>query len=94
MRKKAPAIRATANPTNDALEGIDHRTGRRFWIAGHLFGHDRTPTCRSRPRCWRSLPRIVSANAIYGATMKMLDVVLAPFHIETTYVGYLRFGVR
>ena len=30
-------------------------------------------------------PRIVSASAIYGATMKMLDVVLAPLNIETTY---------
>lgn len=73
------------NPTNEALEELTTALEGGFGSLATCSGMTALQLAFQAALLDKA-PRIVSANAIYGATMKMLDVVLAPFQIETTYV--------
>lgn len=73
------------NPTNEALEELTTALEGGFGSLATSSGMTGLQLA-FQAALMDKAPRIVSASAIYGATMKMLDVVLAPFQIETTYV--------
>jgi cystathionine gamma-synthase/methionine-gamma-lyase len=83
--EEGPSYSRYSNPTNEALEELTTA------LEG---GSGSLATCSGMTALQLAFqaalldkaPRIVSASAIYGATMKMLDVILSPFNIETTYV--------
>jgi cystathionine beta-lyase/cystathionine gamma-synthase len=80
-----PSYSRYANPTNDALEELTTELEGGFGSLATCSGMTALQLA-FQAALMDKAPRIVSASAIYGATMKMLDVMLAPFHIETTYV--------
>jgi cystathionine beta-lyase/cystathionine gamma-synthase len=73
------------NPTNEALEELTTDLEGGFGSLATCSGMTALQLAFQAALLDKA-PRIVSANAIYGATMKMLDVVLTPFNIETSYV--------
>jgi len=83
--EEGPSYSRYNNPTNDALEELTTELEE---------GHGSLATSSGmtalqlafQAALMDKAPRIVSASAIYGATMKMLDIILTPFNIETTYV--------
>ena len=74
-----------ANPTNEALEELTTTLEN---------GHGTLATCSGMTALQLAFQaalidrrhRIVSSNSIYGATMKLLDQVLAPYDVEIKYV--------
>jgi cystathionine gamma-synthase/methionine-gamma-lyase len=80
-----------SNPTNDALEELTTALEGGFGSLATCSGMTALQLAFQAALLDKA-PRIVSASAIYGATMKMLDVMLAPFNIETTYVDITDLG--
>jgi cystathionine gamma-synthase/methionine-gamma-lyase len=74
-----------SNPTNEALEDLTTELEGGFGSLATCSGMTALQLAFQAALLDKA-PRIVSASAIYGATMKLLDIVLAPFNIETTYV--------
>lgn len=73
------------NPTNAALEelatSLESGTGALACASGMAAVHAAIQTALlDRPK------RIVAASALYGATLSLLNKILDPFGIETTYV--------
>lgn len=83
--EEGPSYSRYTNPTNEALEELTTALEGGFGSLATSSGMTALQLAFQAALLDKA-PRIVSAEAIYGATMKMLDVVLAPFHIETTYV--------
>ncbi len=73
------------NPTNEALEELAADLEGGFGALATSSGMTALQMA-FQSALMDKAPRIVSASAIYGATMKMLDVVFPPLSIETTYV--------
>jgi cystathionine gamma-synthase/methionine-gamma-lyase len=73
------------NPTNAALEelvtALENGAGTLACASGMAAIHAAVQTALlDRPK------RIVAASALYGATLSLLNKILDPFGIETTYV--------
>ncbi len=83
--EEGPSYSRYNNPTNDALEELTTALEGGFGSLATSSGMTALQLAFQAALLDKA-PRIVSASAIYGATMKMLDVMLTPFHIETTYV--------
>jgi cystathionine gamma-synthase/methionine-gamma-lyase len=83
--EEGPSYSRYTNPTNEALEDLTTSLEGGFGSLATCSGMTALQLAFQAALLDKS-PRIVSASAIYGATMKLLDVVLAPFGIETTYV--------
>ena len=73
------------NPTNEALEELTTTLEDGFGSLATSSGMTALQLAFQAALLDKA-PRIVSASAIYGATMKMLDVVFASTSVETTYV--------
>ncbi len=73
------------NPTNEALEELTTTLEGGFGSLATCSGMTALQLAFQAALLDKA-PRIVSANAIYGATMKLLDIVLGGLNIETTYV--------
>ena len=83
--EEGPSYSRYSNPTNDALEELTTALEEGFGSLATSSGMTGLQLAFQAALMDRA-PRIVSANAIYGATMKLFDVILAPFNIETSYV--------
>jgi cystathionine gamma-synthase/methionine-gamma-lyase len=83
--EEGPSYSRYSNPTNEALEELVAELEGGFGALAASSGMTALQLAFQAALLDKA-PRIVSASAIYGATMKMLDVMLAPFNIETTYV--------
>ena len=83
--EEGPSYSRYSNPTNDALEELTTALEEGFGSLATSSGMTGLQLA-FQAALMDKAPRIVSANAIYGATMKMFDVILAPFNIETSYV--------
>lgn len=84
--EEGPSYSRYTNPTNEALEELTTALEGGFGSLATCSGMTALQLAFQAALLDKA-PRIVSANAIYGATMKMLDVVLAGLNIETTYVN-------
>lgn len=83
--EEGPSYSRYSNPTNEALEELTTALEGGFGSLATCSGMTALQLAFQAALLDKA-PRIVSASAIYGATMKMMDVVLAPLNIETTYV--------
>jgi cystathionine gamma-synthase/methionine-gamma-lyase len=83
--EEGPSYSRYTNPTNEALEELTTALEEGFGSLATCSGMTALQLA-FQAALLDKVPRIVSASAIYGATMKMLDVVLAALNIETTYV--------
>lgn len=83
--EEGPSYSRYTNPTNEALEELTTELEGGFGSLATCSGMTALQLAFQAALLDKS-PRIVSANAIYGATMKLLDVVLSALNIETTYV--------
>jgi cystathionine gamma-synthase/methionine-gamma-lyase len=83
--EEGPSYSRYNNPTNDALEELTTALEEGFGSLATSSGMTALQLA-FQAALMDKAPRIVSASAIYGATMKMFDIILAPFGIETTYV--------
>jgi cystathionine gamma-synthase/methionine-gamma-lyase len=83
--EEGPSYSRYSNPTNDALEELTTALEEGYGSLASSSGMTALQLA-FQAALMDKAPRIVSASAIYGATMKMLDIILTPFNIETTYV--------
>jgi len=83
--EEGPSYSRYSNPTNEALEELTTALEEGYGSLATSSGMTALQLA-FQSALMDKAPRIVSASAIYGATMKMLDVILTPFNIETTYV--------
>jgi len=83
--EEGPSYLRYSNPTNEALEELTTALEEGYGSLATSSGMTALQLA-FQAALMDKAPRIVSASAIYGATMKMLDIILTPFNIETTYV--------
>jgi cystathionine gamma-synthase/methionine-gamma-lyase len=85
QEEEGPSYSRYSNPTNEALEELTTALEGGFGSLATASGMTGLQLAFQAGLLDRA-PRILSASAIYGATVKMFDHVFAPFNVETSYV--------
>jgi cystathionine gamma-synthase/methionine-gamma-lyase len=83
--EEGPSYSRYSNPTNDALEELTTALEGGFGSLATSSGMTGLQLAFQAGLLDRA-PKILSASAIYGATVKMFDHIFAPFNVETSYV--------
>lgn len=89
--EEGPSYARYTNPTNEALEELVANLEGGFGALATSSGMAAVQIAIQAALLDRP-HRIVSANAIYGATVKMFDQVFAPFDIDVSYVDVCDLG--
>src|SRR5689334_23253281 len=79
------------NPTSEALETLTTALDGGFGSLACASGMAALQIALQAALLDRA-PRVVAAQSIYGATIKLFDQVLGPLGIETTYVDICDLG--
>ena len=85
QEEEGPSYSRYSNPTNDALEELTTALEGGFGSLATASGMTGLQLAFQAGLLDRPA-KILSASAIYGATVKMFDHVFAPFGVETSYV--------